>query len=317
MKILLTGAFGNLGMSTLHALLHQGHQVRCFVRRRAVHRRTARRFAGKIELVQGDIRVPADLEKAVQDQEMIIHLAYMLPPYSEDQPALAHAINVDGTRHLLDAARRLPRPPRFLFASSLDVFGYTQHLPPPRRVSDPVQATDHYSAHKIACEEMVRASGLEWAIFRFSDIPPLALRQPHPIMFRIPLATRFEVIHPYDAGLAIANGVGCEKIWGEILLIGGGRDCQIRYRDYVGRMLELMGIGMLPESAFGHEPYCTDWLDSQESQLLLNYQRYTFDDIMQHITRAVGSQRLLTTLVSPLARWWLLRMSPFYPNRTT
>lgn len=316
MKILLTGAFGNLGMSTLHTLLHQGHQVRCFVTRRNVHRRTARHFAGKIELVQGDIREPADVAKAVQDQEMIIHLAYMLPPYSEEQPALAHAINVDGTRHLLDAARRLAGPPRFLFASSLDVFGYTQHLPPPRKASDPVQATDHYSAHKIACEEMVRTSGLEWAIFRFSDIPPLGLRRPHPIMFRIPLATRFEVIHPYDAGLAIANGVGCEKIWGRILLIGGGRDCQILYRDYVGRMLELMGIGMLPENAFGHEPYCTDWLDSHESQLLLNYQRYTFDDIMQHITRAVGSQRWMTALVSPLARWWLLRMSPFYQNRT-
>jgi|SRR5579863_8409121 len=243
MKILLTGAFGNIGMSTLQELLRQGHQVRCFVSRRKVHQRTARRFAGKIELIQGDIRQAADLSKAVQHQDVIIHMAYMLPPRSEEHPDLARSINVDGTRNLLAAARSLPRPPRFLFASSLDVFGYTQDQPPPRRITDPVQATDHYTTHKIACEEMVKTSGLEWTIYRFADVPPLALRSPHPIMFRIPLSTRFEVIHTYDAGLAVANGMRSDEVWGRSLLIGGGAGCQILYRDYLGRMLEMMGVG--------------------------------------------------------------------------
>lgn len=312
MKILLTGAFGNLGMSTLAELLRQGHQVRCFVSRRKVHQRTARRFAGKIELIQGDLRQPADLVAAVHDQEAIVHLAYMLPPQSEEQPELALSINIDGTKHLLDAARSLPRLPKFFFASSFDVFGHTQDQPPPRKVTDPVQATDHYSSHKIACEEMVKTSELTWAIFRFADIPPLGLRSPHPIMFRIPLETRFEVIHPSDAGLAIANGMLSDEIWGKILLIGGGSSCQVRYRDYLGRMLDLMGIGMLPERAFGTEPYCTDWLDTEASQRLLQYQRTSFDEIVQQLAGIVGYKRRLTALVRPAARWYLLRMSPFY-----
>lgn len=312
MNILLTGATGNIGMSTLDELLRQGHRVRCFVRRPEALAHKASRFPGKIELVQGDIRRPADLSKAVEGQEVVIHMAYMLPPASEDRPKLARSINVDGTHNLLDAACRQPRPPRFFFASSFDVFGHTQDLPPPRRASDPVQATDQYTSHKIACEEMIKASGLEWAIFRFADVPPLGLRSPHPIMFRIPLATRFEVIHTYDAGLAVANGIRSDEIWGRVLLIGGGPTCQMRYRDYLGRMLEMMGIGMLPESAFGSEPYSTDWLDTEESQRLLHYQRYSFDDIMQHLARIVGYQRHLTALVRPVARWWILRMSPYY-----
>lgn len=299
-------------MSTLAELLRQGHQVRCFVSRRKVHQRTARRFAGKIELIRGDMRQPADLIAAVQDQEAIVHLAYRLPPQSEEQPELARSINIDGTKHLLDAARSLPRPPRFFFASSFDVFGHTQDQPPPRKVTDPVQATDHYSSHKIACEEMVKTSGLPWAIFRFADIPPLGLRSPHPIMYRIPLETRFEVIHPADAGLAIANGMRSDEIWGKILLIGGGSRCQIRYRDYLGRMLDLMGIGMLPERAFGTEPYCTDWLDTEESQRLLAYQRASFEEIVQQLAGIVGYKRRLTALVRPAARWYLLRMSSFY-----
>ena len=312
MKILLTGAFGNIGMSTLQELLRQEHQVRCFVSKRKAHERTARRFAGKIELIQGDIRQSADVSKAVQDQDIIIHMAYKLPPHSEDQPELARSINIDGTRNLLVAARSMPRPPRFFFSSSLDVFGYTQDQPPPRKVTDPVQATDHYSTHKIACEQMIKTSGLEWAIFRFADVPPLSLRSPHPIMFRIPLTTRIEVIHTYDAGLAVANGIYSNEIWGRTLLIGGGPSCQILYREYLSRMLEMMGIGMLPDSAFGTEPYSTDWLDTEESQRLLNYQRYSFDDIVQDLAHIVGYKRLLTALVRPVARWWILRMSPFY-----
>lgn len=312
MNILLTGASGNIGMSTLHELVRQGHRVRCFVRRRRALERIARRSPGKIELVEGDMRRGADLSKAMQGQDVVIHMAYMLPPASEDRPELAHSINVDGTRALLDAAQSLPEPPRFFFASSFDVFGHTQDQPPPRKVSDPVRATDHYTSHKIACEEMVKASGLEWAIFRFADVPPLGLRSPHPIMFRIPLATRFEVIHTYDAGLAVANGIRSDDIWNRVLLIGGGPGCQMLYRDYLGRMLEMMGIGMLPESAFGSEPYSTDWLDTEESQRLLHYQRYSFDDIMQQLTRIVGYKRRLTALARPAARWWILRMSPYY-----
>src|SRR5260221_1422173 len=280
MKILLTGAFGNIGMSTLQELLRQGHQVRCLVPRPKANERTARRFADKLELIQGDLRRTADLPAAVQEQDVIIHMAYMIPPRSEDQPGLARSINVDGTRNLLAAASSLHRPPRFFFASSFDVFGHTQDQPPPRKVTDPVQATDHYTAHKIACEEMVKTSGLEWAIFRFTDVPPLGLRSPHPIMFRIPLTTRFEVIHTYDAGLAVANGMRSDAIWNRILLIGGGPCCPMSYPGYPGRMLEMMGIGMLPETAFGTEPYSTDWADSEGSQGPLKHQPYPFAAIM-------------------------------------
>jgi nucleoside-diphosphate-sugar epimerase len=315
MKILLTGAFGNLGSSALPELLRQGHQVRCFILPGKKYKDLARRFAGQIEIVAGDMRNPADLQAAVQDQEAIIHLAYILPPDTEEQPEVAQAVNVDGTRYLLEAASSLPTPPKFFFASSLDVFGPTQHLPPPRKVTDPVQASDAYSAQKIACEEMVKASGLPWTIFRFADIPPVTMRSPHPIMYRVPLETRFEMVHTYDAGLAIANAMQTEAVWGKIMLIGGGANCQILYRDYLKRSLEIMGIGMLPESAFSQEPYVTDWLDTEESQRLLSYQRATFEDIMRDLERIAGFTRVLATIARPAARWWLLRMSPFY--RTT
>ena len=312
MKVVVTGAFGNIGWSAVQELARQGHTVRCFARYTPARRRAAGRLGAPLELVWGDLRRPADLRAAVRGQDAIVHLAAILPPASEERPGPARETNVEGTRLLLAAARGEPCPPRVLLASTFDVFGHTQHLPPPRRAGDPVAATDHYTAHKLACEELVRRSGLTWAIFRFADVPPLAGRRPHPIMFRIPLDTRFEVLHPADAALAIANALHCPDVWGRVSLIGGGPACQVRYRDYLGAMLDALGIGRLPEAAFGHEPYPTDWLDTAESQRLLRYQRHSFEEVVRDVARALGPAPVLLRPLRPLARWWILRLSPYW-----
>jgi nucleoside-diphosphate-sugar epimerase len=314
LKVLLTGAFGNIGFSTLQELLKQGHTVRCFDLDNKATRKKARQVAGKVEIVWGDIRQAESLAALVRDQEVIIHLAAILPPEVDERREEAAAVNVEGTRSLLEAAKQQPQPPKFLFSSSLDVFGFTQDQPPPRKVTDPVAATDDYTRHKLQDEEMIKASGLVWAIYRFSDVPPLAPRKPHPIMYRIPLNTRFDMVHTADAGLAIANGIVRDEIWGRVWLIGGGPRCQVYYRDYLERMMDAMGIGALPEKAFGHDPYCTDWLDSEESQRVLNYQRHSFDEIIQDVIAASAPAapiRLAMPLIRPLVRRSILGLSPY------
>lgn len=312
MKVLLTGPFGNIGSSALQQLIRQGHEVRCFARRSKHNEQKARLYESKIELAWGDIRRAEDVIAAVQDQEVIIHLAAVIPPAVDEDLATAQQVNLEGTRTILQAAADAVQPPKILFSSSFDVFGYTQDQPPPRRVSDPIQATDEYTKQKIACEEMVKASGLAWSIYRFSDVPPLAPRKPHPIMYRIPLKTRMEILHTHDAGLAIANGLH-SPIWGKILLLGGGKQCQIYYSEYVRRLMEAAGIGMLPEDAFGTEPFCSDWIDTEESQRLLAYQNHSFDDIvaeLAQISAPKGVSKLLMPLLRPLVRSYILSLSP-------
>lgn len=317
MKILLTGAFGNIGFHVLQELVRQQHEVRCFDLRTPVTEKKARLVAEKAEIIWGDMRQPADLAHAVEGQEIILHLAYVIPPAIFQDPAGAHAINVGGTTNLLAAAQSQPRPPRFLFASTFDVFGHTQDQEPPRTIDDPVQATDVYSEHKIACEELVRTSGLEWAIFRFCDVPPLPPQKPHspqPIMFEIPLDNRIEVIHSSDLALALANSLR-SPIWGKVWLLGGGPRCQIHYRDYLETMLTAAGVGTLPASAFTTRPYCTDWLDSSASQDLLQYQRHSFEDIMREAIAAADPGPLvhfLMPILRPFVRRSILKMSPYY-----
>jgi nucleoside-diphosphate-sugar epimerase len=310
MHVLLTGPFGNIGSHVITELIRQGHHVRAFDLRTPRTEKVARRFGHQIEVRWGDIRNADEVKAAVEGQDVIVHLAAVIPPLSVEQPELAEQVNVGGARNLIEAARMQPKPPRFFLASSFDVFGYTADQPPPRRASDPVQATDDYSAHKIAGEALIKQSGLEYVIARFCDVPDV--KEPHPIMFSIPLDQRFEVIHGDDIALAIANTLKTPEVWGQTILIGGGPRCQIRYRDYLFGMLDAIGIGPLPEEAFGHPLYCTDWLDTEYSQQVLQYQRHTADEIIQDIAREVGWKRYLAGLSRPIVRRNILKMSPYW-----
>ncbi len=326
MNILLTGALGNIGKSALEELIQQGHRVRCFDLDSPVNRQTAhhlkQRWGDQMEMVWGDLRHPEDLMAAVQDQDVAVHLAFIIPKMSatgvesEKRPDWARAINVEGTRNLLNALQAQPNPPAILFISSYHVFGPTQDQPPPRTILDPVQPIEHYARHKVECERMVLLSGLRWCIFRLAASLPIAIRL-DPGMFDVPLNNRMEFVHTRDVGLAIANAVGHPDVWGRLLLIGGGPRCQYRFDEIVGRVLEAMGVGMLPAEAFSNVTFCTDWMDTRESQRLLHFQQRDLGDYIEDMKKLVGFKRHLIRLFRPLARRWLLSKSPYYRRRKT
>jgi UDP-glucose 4-epimerase len=115
--------------------------------------------------------------------------------------------------------------------------------------------------------------------------------------------------------LAIANAVSHPDVWGKVLLIGGGPRCQFYFGEMAARILETMGIGMLPKEAFSTVPFCTDWLDTGESQRLLQYQQRTLDDYLRDMVAVLGFRRHLIRAFRPLVRWWLLRQSPYWRQR--
>jgi nucleoside-diphosphate-sugar epimerase len=315
MNVLLTGAFGNVGTSSLQELVKRGHRVRCFDLKTRANKRTARRFEGQVEPAWGDLRRPQDVASAVQGQDVVVHLAFIIPKMSatgvesEKRPDWAREINIGGTRNLVNAMKALPVSPRLIFASSYHVFGRTQDQTPPRRITDPVQPSEYYSHHKVACERLVKLSGLDWAILRLAATLPLAIKL-DPGMFDVPLDNRMEFVHTRDVGTAIANAVTSRDIWSRTLLIGGGPSCQYTYREIVRGILDAMGVGMLPEEAFGSTPFPTDWVDSSESQRLLDYQQRDLEDYIEEMVKLAGFKRHLIRAFRPLVRQGLLMKSP-------
>jgi nucleoside-diphosphate-sugar epimerase len=136
------------------------------------------------------------------------------------------------------------------------------------------------------------------------------------MLFEIPLNQRIEFVHTRDVGTAFASAVTADTVH-KILLIGGGTANQMYQRDFIAQLLTAMGVGMLPESAFRiatkpEEWYYTDWLDTTESQHLLDYQHHTFDQYIDDLKHAIGFKRHLARLFRRQAQKRLLTQSPYY-----
>jgi nucleoside-diphosphate-sugar epimerase len=309
-KVLLTGAFGNIGPNAAAAILEQGHQLRCFDRETEATRKKAKRFEGRVDIIWGDLCNDSDVAAAVAGCEVVIHMGFALPPFSERYPDKARDINVGGTQRILNAMKASTPPPKIIFLSTSSVFKLDPNNRSARTAADPVEATDNYSRHKLECEQLVRGSGLEWCIFRMGSLPPI-VPEIGPWIFLIPFDTHMPFLHPRDAGRAMANAVSSREIWGKILLIASGAASQICYKDFVEKYTRAAGIGMLLEEAFSTKPYYIVWMDTTESQRLLNYQRYSFADFARDMPAKVGPRRYKVMLLRPRYRRRLLAQSPF------
>jgi nucleoside-diphosphate-sugar epimerase len=310
MRVLLTGAFGSVGRCTLDALLAAGHHVRCFELPSKAAKKLAARYTGKVELAWGDIRRPSSVAAAVEGVEHVLHLAAVIPPGSDVDPALAYHVNVGGLRNLLEASRTARAP--ITFCSTGAVYGRNLQVAGPRSADEPLHPEDSYGRQKAECEAILRASDVPHSIFRLGVTPPASGAGFDPFVFEFHPYTRVEFSHPEDVARALARSVGNREVLGRTLLIAGGAHNRFFYRDWLNLALERAGIGRFPLEAFGPHASLTDWMDTRESQRLLDYQQKSYDDYLDELTRSLGGLRHVTRALAPWIRSHLLAKSPYY-----
>jgi nucleoside-diphosphate-sugar epimerase len=100
-RVLVTGATGFIGGRLVRQLVEANYQVRALVRDRARARELA---AAGVELAEGDVTDAPSIERALDGVEGILHLAAVYD-FGVD-PTRMRAVNVEGTRKLLDAAKQ-------------------------------------------------------------------------------------------------------------------------------------------------------------------------------------------------------------------
>ena len=124
--VLITGANGEIGRSLLKRL-HEESRYRVVTVDLTPLPEAYRPLC--LETYSGNImdRYLLDQIAAHHEIEIIFHLAALLSTRGERDPELGHQVNVEGTLHLLRVAQnqsgRLGRPVRFLFPSSIAVYG--------------------------------------------------------------------------------------------------------------------------------------------------------------------------------------------------
>ncbi|WP_416899994.1 MAG: D-erythronate dehydrogenase [Minwuia sp.] len=109
----------------------------------------------RVEAVAGDVADWTQIDGLIgHDTGSIFHLAAIVSAQAEEDYDLGMRINLDGTRHVLEAARAMAHTPRLVFASSIAVYGGGD-LPETVTDGTPVTPLTSYGAAKACGEQLV------------------------------------------------------------------------------------------------------------------------------------------------------------------
>ena len=160
MRMVITGGAGFLGSRLARALLARGsltdargeaRDLRELVLVDVVRATVA---DPRVTVVTGDLADPTLIERVVTPgTDSVFHLAAVVSGQAEAEFDVGMRVNLDATRALLERCRRLAKPPKFVFASSLAVFGGP--LPDPVPDDAPVTPQTSYGAQKAIGEFLV------------------------------------------------------------------------------------------------------------------------------------------------------------------
>ncbi len=311
-RVLVTGACGNIGALTVDLLEQRGYHVHALDLGSPAQRKRAQGWGERVTCFWGDVCDEALVARAVRDVDHVLHLAAIIPPFTDVDQYTAHRVNVGGTRTLLRAAEAEAKRPRFTFTSTAAVWGDNTDDKPPRRGDEPVVPCDNYARQKVLCEAMLAASPLDTVVFRLAVTPPLSAGAISPFIFEFHPDTRVEFTHPRDLALALANSLFADALVGKVWGLGGGAAGRTTYREWLNEALGALGIAPLPREAFGPHRFYTDWLDSESTQAILDYQRHSYADYLVEIRASLGAAGKIAPLFGGVARRYALLSSPHY-----
>ena len=156
MLAFVTGATGFLGSHVARTLGEQGANLRLLVRPTS----NLKNLQGlNADTVTGDLRDAASLEKAIAGCDTVFHVAADYRLWVRD-PGEMYRSNVDGTRALLEAARK-NAVRRVVYTSSVATIGFTSNGRPANEDS-PVSLADmigHYKRSKFMAEQVAMEAG--------------------------------------------------------------------------------------------------------------------------------------------------------------
>ena len=173
LKVLITGADGFIGSHLTEALVEAGYDVRAFVYYNSFNSfgwldTISKEIKNKIEFFPGDIRDPNGVRVAMNEVDIVFHLAALIAiPFSYHSPDSYIDTNVKGTLNIIQAARD-NKVKRVLVTSTSEVYGTAQFVP----ITElhPKQPQSPYSASKIG------ADAIADSFYRSFDLPITIVR---------------------------------------------------------------------------------------------------------------------------------------------
>ncbi|MDE6293852.1 MAG: NAD-dependent epimerase/dehydratase family protein [Clostridiales bacterium] len=241
MTVAITGITGNMGQATFKALADaKVDEIRLLIRSPKRFKKLLKAnkaMREKVTVVSGSMTDRDAIKKLVAGADLVINMAAVIPPRSDQNPQAAVNCNQIGTDILVSEIESMKdNQPALVHISTVAVYGNRSGAHPFGRVGDPLLASplDVYSATKMRGEFRVLESSIEkWAVIRQSAMlhPQMLSDNIHDgLMFHTTFFAPLEWVTAYDSGVlirnivnAFADGTVPDKFWKHCYNLAGGR----------------------------------------------------------------------------------------------
>jgi nucleoside-diphosphate-sugar epimerase len=300
-KVLLTGACGAVGHHAIDMLIEQGYDVTVLELKTKKNVSRLSKYNKTATIIYGNVTDRLAVFEACKKQDVIIHLAGLIPPLADREPERTYQVNFEGTRNIVEAIKENGFG-FLMFASSISVYG-DRVDDYQIRASDPIQFSqdDYYAQVKKMTEDMIINSGIEFTIFRLTAI----MDRPRidPLMFHMPLDTKIEIASASDTARAFTLGITKkDQLSGRIFNLGGGALCRCTYRELLKRCFKIYGLNYkhLDEKGFANRNFhCGYYMDGDELNNIIEFQKDTLESYLDYLRTHVSDfQRLFTNVFS-------------------
>ncbi|NRA11208.1 MAG: NAD(P)-dependent oxidoreductase [Crocinitomicaceae bacterium] len=316
-NVLLTGGTGAIGLQLLKQMKSENRldQMSVLVRDSKTNRKKLKQFGDELTVHYGDITNIDSVKKAVKGQDVVIHLAALIPTVEDSNDELVTRVNVGGTENVVRSLESECPNAFLLFSSSVAIYG-DRIKGPDIKVTDPPKGLDHdnYSRTKVDAEAIITSSKLNWSIFRLSAIMGIGNHKVSGIMFDVPLETKFEIATVKDT----ANGFICaldkrDELNHKIFNLAGGKQCQITYQEFMTKAFNSFGMGKVNfhEFAFARQNFhCGYYQDSDDLEDILHFRSDTIETYFKRFRASVpGIQRIAIIPFAAITKMYLQTLS--------
>jgi UDP-glucose 4-epimerase len=327
MKILITGAFGNIGKEVIEEANRKHHEIIVFEVDNKKTRKVAKKYKKKVKVIYGDIRNSENVRTAIKNAEAVIHLAAIIPPTSKKHRELTIDVNYKGTINLITAIKESKRNIPFVFTSSASVMGPTQLQKKLVTRNNPLVITGNYEESKIKCEAYLKENADNYLIFRLAGVlPPFSARSfsgsfslleeifdMHPDM-------RLEMVMAEDVATALVTGI--ERLEAgntpknQAYILGGGKKngWQLTGHEFLVSLFGALSLNVPGQEYFTRDinKYHLDWYDTAEAQQEFLYQNHTFEEYLRSIKRKFRIYKIPIVLFQKIIIWRIVKMSPYF-----
>lgn len=297
-KVLVTGAAGTVGVHVVKYLLAEGkYEVTILDLKNKNSFQKLKRFRKRVNILYGDIMNNVLIEALVKDQDIIIHLASVLPPLSDMKKGLSEAIEYQGCENIIRAITYYNPKCHFIYASTTSIYNGIENPSVKSKIKK--ENLTYFAESKLKTEELIKDKLKNYTILRV----PLVLSNlvNEPFIYNIKKQEVIDVITKEDCAYAFVRAIRyLDKINKKTYDLSMAEP--ILYDDLLKNILKYRGLSFsfLFNKLFVEKNYVSPvTTDKDDLEEIISYRNDTIQSYYNRIKRQNKNRKLAKILAKP------------------